>query len=111
MVDNETLDNIFHALSDATRRAIVAALAGGKERTVSEIWQPHDMSLAAVSKHLKVLERAGVVARRRDGRKHYVRLNPATLDDAGDWLAFHRRFWDERLDALSALVEAEGDSC
>ncbi|HSG66455.1 MAG TPA: metalloregulator ArsR/SmtB family transcription factor [Gammaproteobacteria bacterium] len=97
------LDRVFAALSDRTRRTIVHLLAE-RERTVTEIAAPFDMSLAAVSKHLAVLERAGLVRRRRDGRTHYCSLRPESLTDALDWISIYRRFWRDRLDALAEAV-------
>ena len=103
MVDHD-LDRIFHALGDPTRRAILGRLAAG-EATVSRLSRPFDLSFAAVSKHLGVLERAGLVTREARGRERICRINPAALDEARAWLAFHERFWNERLDALETLVE------
>jgi len=97
------LDRVFSALSDRTRRAMVHLLAE-RERSVTELAEPFEMSLAAVSKHLQVLERAGLVRRRRDGRTHYCSLRPEALTDALDWIAIYRRFWLERFDALSEAL-------
>jgi len=103
------LDGIFHALADPTRRAIIGALAGGP-KTVGEISQPFDISLPAISKHLKVLERARLVTRQVRGREHHCRLNPQSLASAHDWLSFYSGFWRERLDALDALLREHGES-
>ena len=101
------LDRVFSALADGTRRALVHRLAE-RECTVTELAAPFDMSLAAVSKHLKVLERAGLVRRRRDGRTHYCSLRPEALTVALDWITIFQRFWMNRLDALSdTLAPAE----
>lgn len=97
------LDRVFHALSDPTRRAILDRLAEG-EATVSHLSEPFPITLAAVSKHLGVLERAGLVTREARGRERVCRINPAALADAHVWLDFHERFWRARLDALDALV-------
>ena len=102
MVEQD-LNRIFHALADPTRRAILDRLAAG-EATVGHLARPFPMSFAAVSKHLGVLERAGLVAREARGRERVCRINPAALDDARAWLEFHERFWAERLDALETLV-------
>lgn len=102
------LDGIFHALADPTRRAIIGALAQGP-KTVGEISKPFDISLPAVSKHLKVLERAQLLTRQVHGREHHCRLNPRTLASAHDWLSFYSGFWQERLDALDALLREEGE--
>ncbi|MBV8633169.1 MAG: winged helix-turn-helix transcriptional regulator [Burkholderiaceae bacterium] len=103
---DEALDRVFAALSDATRRRLVHALAEG-EKTVGELAEPFAMSLVAVSKHLKVLEAAGIVQRRVDGRKHYCTLAPESLAGALDWIAIYRNFWNLRLEALGALIEVE----
>ena len=99
----QNLDLVFHALADPTRRAILDRLAEG-EATVGRLSEPFSISFAAVSKHLGVLERAGLVTRKARGRERVCRINPAALDDARAWLEFHERFWRERLDALDALV-------
>lgn len=103
---DEALDRVFAALSDATRRRLVHALAEG-EKTVGELAEPFAMSLVAVSKHLKVLEAAGIVRRRVDGRKHYCALAPESLVGALDWIAIYRNFWTQRFDALGGLIEVE----
>ena len=100
------LDSIFHALSDSTRRAILRDVADGK-KTVGEIAKPHAMSLAAVSKHLKVLESAELIARQRRGSFHIVRLRPAALKPAEDWLAYYEKFWNTQLDALERHFQGE----
>jgi DNA-binding transcriptional ArsR family regulator len=95
----ERLDSIFHALADPTRRRMLESLAGG-ERSVGELAAPFEMSLAAASKHVKALERAGLIHRTVNGRTHSCRLEPGPLAAADEWLRFYRRFWLERLDAL-----------
>lgn len=97
------LDAVFHALADPTRREILRNLAA-RERTIGELAEPFAMSLAAVSKHIKVLERSGLVRRAVRGRTHYCRLDPRPLASAHRWLGFYERFWAERLDALEALL-------
>lgn len=99
---SEQLDSVFHALADPTRRAMLASLARG-EHTVSELAEPFRMSLAAASKHVKTLERAGLVRRTVQGRTHVCRLDPRPLAEADAWLRFYERFWSQRLDALAAL--------
>lgn len=109
MVEYE-LNQVFQALSDPTRRAILDRLAKG-EATVSRLSRPFSLSLAAVSKHLGVLERAGLVTRVARGRERVCRINPAALENAWDWLRFHERFWTDRLDALEAQIATKnGDS-
>ena len=100
MTPSPQLDRTFAALADPTRRAILLRLAEG-EGTVNELAAPFVISLPAVSRHLKVLERAALIIRTRDGQHRRCRLNPSTLDSAADWLAFHRRFWDQSLDRLA----------
>ena len=97
------LDAVFRALGDATRRQMLRELAHG-ERTVGQLAEPHDMSLAAASKHIKALEAAGLVRREVKGRQHLCRLEPSPLSDAHAWLAHYERFWTLRLDALEALL-------
>ncbi|MBN9266990.1 MAG: helix-turn-helix transcriptional regulator [Hyphomicrobium sp.] len=100
------LDAVFHALGDATRRKMLRALTQG-ERTVSQLAEPFDMSLAAASKHIKALESAGLIHREVRGRTHMCRLAPAPLAGAHDWLSFYERFWTDRLDALERLLRED----
>ena len=95
----ESLDNIFHALADPTRRDMLRSLSF-QERTVSELAAPFQMSLAAASKHVKVLEQAGLLRRTVRGRTHICRLAPEPLAEANEWIRFYERFWNDRLDAL-----------
>lgn len=104
---SEHLDSVFHALADPTRRAMLHSLAQG-EHTVGELAEPFRMSLAAASKHVKTLERAGLVRRTVQGRTHVCRLDPGPLAEAHGWLRFYERFWNERLDALAALFAPSG---
>ena len=98
-MDTEGLSVTFAALADPTRRAILARLASG-EASVSELAAPFEMSLPAVSKHLKVLERAGLITRGRAAQWRPSRLEAAPLKDAADWLEEYRRFWEESFDRL-----------
>jgi DNA-binding transcriptional ArsR family regulator len=98
------LDQVFHALSDSTRRAILYDVSKG-DKTVSEIAKPHKMSLAAVSKHLNVLEMANLIARKKQGSFQIVSLNAEALKSAEDWLAYYQQFWGARLDALQKFLE------
>jgi DNA-binding transcriptional ArsR family regulator len=100
------LDTIFHALGDATRRRMLRELVSG-ERTVSRLAEPFAMSLAAASKHIKVLENAGLILREVRGRTHLCRLDPGPLASAQQWLSFYERFWTDRLDALERLLRTE----
>jgi DNA-binding transcriptional ArsR family regulator len=101
-----TLDDTLTALADPTRRAILQRLAGGDAR-VTELAQPFAMSLNAVSKHIRMLERARLVRRRRAGREHILSLQPAALDEAAAWINAQRAAWTARLDALDAILQAE----
>jgi DNA-binding transcriptional ArsR family regulator len=105
-VSAPALDRVFRALADPTRRAIVARLAGGEAR-ITSIAEPFALSLEAVSKHVRVLEAAGLVRRRVVGREHVCRLDAAPLRDATTWLEHYRAFWTAQLDALAAVVEEE----
>lgn len=97
------LDRVYGAIADPTRRAILSALAGGEAR-VGDLAAHFPMTFNAVSKHVKVLERAGLVRRRVRGREHLLRLEPQPLRDAAAWLEHYRGFWEQRLDALDALL-------
>lgn len=96
------LDAIFHALSDPTRRSILRRIAT-QSRTVGEIADPFDMSLAAVSKHLKVLERAKLIVRERRGSFQRISINAGPMKQAHRWLGYYEQFWGERLDALASM--------
>jgi len=100
------LDSAFAALADGTRRAIVERLATG-EACVTDLAAPFRMSLPAVSKHLRVLEEAGLVRRRREGRTHILSLSGKPMGAAAEWLDQHRRFWEGSFDRLAALLENE----
>jgi DNA-binding transcriptional ArsR family regulator len=103
------MDAVFHALAHDARRAMLGRLARG-ELTVGQLAEPLAMSLAAASKHVKVLERAGLVHRTVEGRRHVCRLQPGPLAPAYAWLHFYERFWAERLDALGDLFQARPDT-
>ena len=96
----DRLSATFSALADPTRRAILARLAVGREASVTALAEPFAMSLPAISKHLKVLERAGLVARGREAQWRPRRLDGAPLREAAEWLEAYRRFWDESFDRL-----------
>jgi DNA-binding transcriptional ArsR family regulator len=100
------LDTVFHALGDATRRGMLADLAVG-EKTVSQLAEPFDISLAAASKHIKALEAAGLIRREVMGRTHMCRLEPGPLASAYEWLTFYERFWTGRLNVLDRLLREE----
>ncbi len=100
------LDTVFHALGDATRRTMLRDLSFG-ERTVSQLAAPFDISLAAVSKHIKALENAGLIRREVRGRTHVCRLAPEPLAQADEWLSFYRQFWNSRLDILEQMLRED----
>lgn len=102
------LSPIFHALSDTTRRRMLLELASG-ERTVGQLAEPFAMSLAAASKHIKVLEGAGLIRREVRGRAHVCSLEPGPLETAHEWLSFYERFWTARLDILDRLLRDEDE--
>ena len=99
----DLLDNTFAALADPTRRAILARLASG-EAPVTELAEPFSMSMPAISKHLKVLERAGLIARGREAQRRPCRLEAAPLKEVADWLEHYRQFWEESLDRLNEYL-------
>jgi DNA-binding transcriptional ArsR family regulator len=99
-----SLDATFAALADPTRRAILARLASG-EASVAELAEPFEMSQPAVSKHLKVLEKAGLIVRGRDAQRRPSRLEAAPLEEAAKWIENYRRFWEARFQRLDALLE------
>ena len=100
------LDDTLIALADETRRSILQRLSGGEAR-VTEIAAPYPISLNSVSKHIRILERAGLVRRHVSGRDHFLSLDPKPLNDAAEWLVKSRDFWSARLDALEAALRAE----
>jgi DNA-binding transcriptional ArsR family regulator len=105
--DTPQLNRVYGAIADPTRRAILGMLVGG-EVTVGRLADRFPISFNGVSKHVKVLEQAGLVRRRVSGREHWLRLRPAPLRDASRWLEHYREFWDTRLDALEEfLVEPD----
>ncbi|ELY97607.1 ArsR family transcriptional regulator [Natrialba chahannaoensis JCM 10990] len=105
-MDDDQLDAIFQALSNPTRRALIEELATGPAN-VTELAEPHDMSLAAVSKHLQVLADAGLIEVEQDGRVRQCHLEAAPLSVAFSWLTQYRVFWEDRLDALADHLEHE----
>jgi DNA-binding transcriptional ArsR family regulator len=107
---DDPLDRVFAALSDPTRRRLVARLGDNESLTVSELAEPFAMSLPAVMKHLDVLSDAGLITRRKSGRSVNCRLTAATMKSAMDWLHRYERFWSDRLSRLGAFLE-EDESC
>ena len=100
------LDLAFGALSHPIRRGILARLASG-EAKVAELARPFKVSAPAISKHLRILEEAGLLSRRKDGREHHCRLEPKRMQQAERWLEHHRRFWNDRLDALERYLKED----
>src|SRR5208283_295450 len=100
----DPLSATFAALADPTRRAILARLASG-EASVTELAAPFEMSMPAISKHLKVLERAGLIARGRAAQRRPCRLNPKPLHDVADWVEQYRQFWEQSLDRLEQYLQ------
>jgi len=107
--DSEEIDQVFHALSNRTRRGMLRRLTR-RECTVGELAAPAQMSLAAASKHVQVLERAGLVNRRVRGRQHICSLSPKPLKEASEWLSFYQEFWDTSLDRLEAVLVADHEA-
>ena len=103
------LDAVFHALADPTRRAMLGQLAE-RELTIGELATPFSMSFAGASKHVRVLEHAGLVTRTIRGRSHLCRLEAARLAEANAWLRRYQRFWNEKLDTLESLLRAEDEA-
>lgn len=103
---SDQLDAVFHALADPTRRAMLRSLAK-QACTVGELAAPFDISLAAASKHIKVLEGAGLVEREVQGRTHLCRLDARPMHAGMEWIRHYEQFWDQRLDALESLLQEE----
>jgi DNA-binding transcriptional ArsR family regulator len=108
-MQEQALDNVLHAISDPTRRAILDRLTGGPSR-VTALAAPFAMSLNAVSKHIKVLEQAGLVRRTQHGREHTLELEPAPLREVVRWASRYERFWTEGLNRLESFFKNKGKS-
>ena len=104
--DKEALDTLFRAIADPTRRAMLRELATGP-RTVGELAAPYDITLAGASKHIQMLERAGLIRREVQGRVHTCSLDARPLHAGAEWLRHYERFWNGKLDALEALLQAD----
>lgn len=102
---DDALDRTFAALAHPTRRAILTRLATSGSASVTELAEPFEVSLMAISKHLKVMEEAGLIRREKDGRVHRCSFDPSSIDTASRWIEMHRRFWTEQLDSLAAYLE------
>jgi len=103
---NPQLDAVFFALSDSTRRGILAQLANGSA-SIGELARPYSISKPAVTKHMKILEGAGLIRREVRGRTHTCTLSTSGLKTAEDWIHFHRKFWESRFDALEQLLKEQ----
>jgi DNA-binding transcriptional ArsR family regulator len=108
LAEDDRLDAVFHALANRTRRELLNSLAAGPAR-VTELAEPHRMSVNAISKHLFVLERAGLIRRTRSGHVQSCVLDAAPLATADEWIKAYRRFWAQRLERLAAFVEKPKD--
>ena len=104
---SEQLDRTFFALSDPTRRAIIGNLAAKGACSVLELAEPFQMSLPAISKHLKLLENANLVTRQIRGRVHYLTLCAEPMSEASEWIAAYRRFWNQQLDSFQQYIESQ----
>lgn len=104
VINEQQLDKVFGALSDATRRGMLARLAQG-ETNITTLAAPYQISQPAISKHLGVLERAGLIERTRRGREHLIRANPTPAKQASDWIAYYAQFWTEQFDAVEAYLQ------
>ncbi len=101
------LDLVFGALSDPIRRGILEQLAQG-ETNISTLAAPYEVSQPAVSKHLRVLERAGLIVRTRHGREHQIRVNPVPIEEARGWIGHYARFWRRQFDAVDVYLKKQG---
>lgn len=104
MVNSQSLDQTFAALADPTRRGILEQLSRGETR-VTELAKPYQMSLPAVSKHLRVLEKAGLILRARHGREHRIRVDPKPIRQARDWISFYAEVWQQQFDVLDEYLQ------
>ncbi len=108
---DDILDRTFSALAHPIRRAILTRLARGESASVSALAEPFEVSLMAISKHLKVMQEAGLIRREKDGRVHRCSYDPDSIGLASDWIETHRRYWEQQLDSLAAYLEhAKGEA-
>jgi DNA-binding transcriptional ArsR family regulator len=103
------LDDVFGAVADPTRRRILEALSR-EDQCVTALARPHRMSLPAISKHLRVLEKAGLICRRRDGRMHHLKLEARPMQEAAQWIEAYRKFWEGTLDSLADFLEKQNET-
>ncbi|MFK7802041.1 MAG: ArsR/SmtB family transcription factor [Anaerolineae bacterium] len=102
-MNNSQLDLVFSALSDSTRRGMLAQLAVG-ETNITALAEPYNMSQPAISKHIRVLERAGLIEKTKQGRQYMIKANPTPAENARDWIAYYTRFWNEQFDAVDQYL-------
>jgi len=104
-LSDEKLDRTFAALAHPTRRAILTRLATEGSASVSDLAEPYDVSLMAISKHLKIMGEAGLIRREKDGRVRRCTFDPTSIEVASEWIETHRRYWTQQLDSLAAFLE------
>lgn len=104
-ISDKLLDKTFAALAHPTRRAILTRLAQNGSASVTDLAEPFDVSLMAVSKHLKVMDEAGLIRREKDGRVHRCSFDPASIEVASNWIEDHRKYWTQQLDSLAVYLE------
>lgn len=104
-LDDNALDRTFSALAHPARRAILGRLARGEVASVTDLAEPFDMSLVAVSRHVRVLENAGLISRKKEGRARWCRYEPDAIGEAKDWIEIHQRYWSAQLDALARYLK------
>lgn len=105
-MNQKNLDLVFGALSDATRRGMLAQLSDG-ETNVSALGKPYAISQPAVSKHVRVLEKAGLIQKTRRGREQFIRVNPAPIEEANHWITYYTRFWKQQFDAVEVYLSKQ----
>ena len=103
-MDDDRLDLVFSALADQTRRGMLAQLAEG-EANISKLAQRYEMSQPAISKHIRVLEKAGLITRTKSGRESLIRVNPASIEEAQTWIGYYARFWKAQFDAVETHLK------
>ena len=108
VINDAQLDRVFGALSDATRRGMLAQLSQG-ETNITTLAAPYQISQPAISKHLRVLEQAGLIKRTKRGREYIIRANPAPAEKARDWIAYYAQFWQQQFDAVEEYLQQSGE--
>jgi DNA-binding transcriptional ArsR family regulator len=108
-MDSQRLDKVFAALADPTRRGILAQLSRGESR-VSKLAEPYGISQPAISKHLRVLERAGLIQRTRRGREHHIRVDPRPIEEAQGWIAIYAEYWQQQFNAVDEYLKNQSQT-